>query len=154
MASVFLSEVYNSKSRNLSIFFYLSFDFLQSLFDFQSTFSILIFGKCIFIGSLEFKITKPFNFLPSFFRQGRSFSKVEVFRMSKFFEGRSFSKVSRTHIALFWIPFVNFYRSNRETHWPLWSRTTKKKSENKNNTKDGVTLMLERAILRSFNFIY
>ena len=33
----------------------------------------------------------------------------------------------------------------------FWSQ--KKKSENKINTKDGVTLMLERTFFRSFNFI-
>ena len=33
----------------------------------------------------------------------------------------------------------------------FWSQ--KKKSENKRNTQDGVTLMLERTFFRSFNFI-
>ena len=33
----------------------------------------------------------------------------------------------------------------------FWSQ--KKKSKNKRNTKDGVTLMLELAFLRTFNFI-
>ena len=33
----------------------------------------------------------------------------------------------------------------------FWSQ--KKKSENKRNTKDGVTLMLELTFLRTFNFI-
>ena len=42
------------------------------------------------------------------------------------------------------------YKVKSEEFNLFWSQ--KKKSENKRNTKDGVTLMLEWTIFRTFNF--
>ena len=43
------------------------------------------------------------------------------------------------------------YKVKSEEFNLFWSQ--KKKSENKRNTKDGVTLMLEWTFFRTFNFI-